>query len=944
MFSAKYYDEIRTEFRRRIELPEISIHGRISKSKMLSGRTENFLQEKKKEIQKVMEDCTEEERQAFTFLYSVMPVSDMLDYPTALFLDYAKHGVYLWQEGPFAGRIPEHIFANYVLHYRINNEDITKTRKFFHDRIQETGSVRTDSLYNAAVDINYWCAGEATYRSTDNRTQNPCTMYNAAIGRCGEESTLTVTALRSMGIPARQVYAPLWSHCDDNHAWVEVWCEGQWYFLGACEPEMRLNTGWFLEASSRAMMVHSRWFDRIDPQEEQVGKKGGIRVLNHLPRYARTVSLSVKTVDEQENLLPGVKIEFQVLNQGTFCTIAEVWTGCNPENYGVARLITGYGDLQVSAAVCRKTDTGKVWLYGEKLIHLHGMEDKKEVEFIVVMHFIPEQQEEQRELIFHAPQAGYHIFSQDREEPNEYLNSENVQSGELHEYESMESETDSGNRRLERMMGHRNQKEKDFYHLAKASDVLIHFTDRNKIRVEEILRLARGNINEIVRFLEWDGGEFLPSDWKKAGGYEWKLKVLNTLREKDYWDIDADVLTDCCISAFPFAEGLPEDIFYPFLLSPRVSDEMLRPCRTGLSEYLSEDAREAVGKHPGILWKMVEEEILSLPEEEYEDLITSSLNCLKGGIGSRHSKKVLCVNLYRSLGIPARLNPFDGTVEYYDGENFTTAEDTKNRKDVVNSQEPDTGGKKCRLILCEDDTTKHHPKLSDWEHYSLERFEECGFNRLWPHRKSDRIKDGELELILKPGIYRLITSDRLSTGDQVVKLTIFSLKEARRRKITLSFGKVRKEGGTAEIPVKDFVLKTLQGKDRELSEMLKEENALFLWIEAGREPTEHILNELYDKRREYANLKNTVYVILKNQKDLDNATVQRTIKALPEIHLLLDGSENNAEILAKQVGEEKGRLPLALVLNHEKKCLYSSAGYNVGLADTLLKILRDVHS
>ena len=59
------------------------------------------------------------------------------------------------------------------------------------------------------------------------------------LGNGGEESTFTVSALRTIGIPARQVYTPRWAHTDDNHAWVEAWVDGKWYFLGAC-PEPRM--------------------------------------------------------------------------------------------------------------------------------------------------------------------------------------------------------------------------------------------------------------------------------------------------------------------------------------------------------------------------------------------------------------------------------------------------------------------------------------------------------------------------------------------------------------------------------------------------------------------------------------------------------------------------------------------------------------------------------
>ena len=52
------------------------------------------------------------------------------------------------------------------------------------------------------------------------RTSSPLQSAKTAFGRCGEESVFTVAALRTVGLPARQVYAPRWSHSDDNHAWV----------------------------------------------------------------------------------------------------------------------------------------------------------------------------------------------------------------------------------------------------------------------------------------------------------------------------------------------------------------------------------------------------------------------------------------------------------------------------------------------------------------------------------------------------------------------------------------------------------------------------------------------------------------------------------------------------------------------------------------------------
>ena len=96
-------------------------------------------------------------------------------------------------------------------------------------------------MHDAVLEVNHWCHEKAVYMPSDRRTSSPLATVKTAYGRCGEESTLLVAALRSVGIPARQVYTPRWAHTDSNHAWVEAWVDGKWCFLGSCEPEPVLN-------------------------------------------------------------------------------------------------------------------------------------------------------------------------------------------------------------------------------------------------------------------------------------------------------------------------------------------------------------------------------------------------------------------------------------------------------------------------------------------------------------------------------------------------------------------------------------------------------------------------------------------------------------------------------------------------------------------------------
>ena len=307
------------------------------------------------EIDKKLAECTDEVALACKYLYAFMPYSDIGNYAFEVFLDYAENGVYLWKENSGVAELPEEIFLNYVLFHRVNEEEIAQCRTYFR---AEIGSrIQGMNFREAALEVNYWCAEEATYHCTDDRTLSAISVYRRGNGRCGEESVFTVNALRSVGVPARQVYAPKWSHCDDNHAWVEIWCDGSWYFLGACEPEEILNKGWFTNASSRAMMVHSRVFDTMIPEGEVIGKDGMVTMLNELKRYALTKEITVSVKDSHGKPAEGAEVSFEVLNYSEYAPIAELKT----DSLGKVSLTTGLGSIHISARMYADGE----WLHAE---------------------------------------------------------------------------------------------------------------------------------------------------------------------------------------------------------------------------------------------------------------------------------------------------------------------------------------------------------------------------------------------------------------------------------------------------------------------------------------------------------------------------------------------------------------------------------------------------
>lgn len=231
----------------------------------------------------------EELKKYLSFLYLHMPYADIANVDKEVILDYAKSGVNL--RNTRCKDLDEDIFLNYVLFHRIGSEKIVANRTFFYDLIKDMlGESETENV----LKLNYFCGKNVTYRTTDIRTMDPIAIYKSSFGRCGEESIFAVSVFRAAGIPARQIYVPLWAHCDDNHAWVEVYVDNDWHYLGACEPEEILDKGWFDDASARAMIVKNILYGNIKKESKYyLGLNAGLYEINQTKRYADTKHIKI---------------------------------------------------------------------------------------------------------------------------------------------------------------------------------------------------------------------------------------------------------------------------------------------------------------------------------------------------------------------------------------------------------------------------------------------------------------------------------------------------------------------------------------------------------------------------------------------------------------------------------------------------------------------------
>lgn len=282
---------------------------------------------------------TDAEREALTFLYAYMPLPDITDNDGAFFLANVDCSLRAREEMPWGKRVPEREWRHFVLPLRVNNEPLDSSRIVFYRELKPR--VENLTMAEAILEVNHWCHEHATYQPSDGRTSSPLQTVKSAIGRCGEESTFAVAALRSVGIPARQVYTPRWAHTDDNHAWVEAWADGEWYFLGACEPEPVLNLGWFNQPASRGLLMHTKVFGKYDGPEDKVSVSKCFTEINVTENYAPVAFNVVRVVDSLGKPVKNAEVRFCIYNYAEFYPVLTTHTDAD----GIARMRTGKGDM-----------------------------------------------------------------------------------------------------------------------------------------------------------------------------------------------------------------------------------------------------------------------------------------------------------------------------------------------------------------------------------------------------------------------------------------------------------------------------------------------------------------------------------------------------------------------------------------------------------------------
>lgn len=846
-------------------------------------------------------NLTTKEREALTFLYAYMPLGDIACYDGEFFLQNVQTSFRAQEEMPWGKTIPEREFRHFVLPVRVNNENLDSSRWIFYDELKKR--VRHLSLYDAVLEVNHWCHEYVTYTPSDSRTSSPLASIKTAYARCGEESTFLVAALRAVGIPARQVYTPRWAHTDDNHAWVEAWVDGKWYFLGACEPEPVLNLGWFNAPASRGMLMHTKVFGKYNGPEEVMQRTPLFTEINVIDNYAPCSRAEVVVYDSKGNTIQDAIVEFKLYNYAEFYTVARKYTDSNGRTY----LTAGNGDMLVWA-----THNGK---FGYKKITFG-----KDSTLKVVIDRTPgETYTEQLDII--PPREGANLPKVTEEQRTE------------------------NNRRFAYEDSIRNAYIETMYNEAEAKayvDSQDYKYIENPYDIAQILVDSRGNHATIIEFLE------------RIDGYEIgdKVDFLLNLSTKDLRDITTDIINDHYeyFDSIASRRTASYTVLSRYIRNPRVANEMLTPYRSFFRNAISQNDKDNYHNNPMLLVDWVRNNITIDPNCNLGGAPIQPMGVWHARVADARSRDIFFVALARSLDIPARIDEVTGKVQLVDDGSTKYQTITT---DINFESENQTSTPQGQLVASFQPTKiQSDPKY--YYHFSISKITDNASLQLlnYDEGESGMEQGAAWSNLLKNGTnldcgnYLMVSGSRLANGGVLAEMNFFTIKENQTSTTEL----VMRQSTDQVQVIGSFNSESLYmpiGQNTPKSILSTSGRGYFVVavLGVGSEPTNHALRDIAAMATELQQWGRSMILLFPSEDDYKKFRPEE-FKGLPSnITYGIDIDRTIQSQIAREMKlNNTDILPMFIIADTFNRVVFCSQGYTIGLGEQLLKTIHKIEN
>lgn len=853
--------------------------------------------------------ATPQERECLEFLYAYLPAADLADYSPEFWLKNVRATLQARQEMPWGQEVPTREWKHFVLPVRVNNEALDMARPVFYAELKDR--VKGMSLRDAILEVNHWCHEKLTYKPSDARTSSPLSALSQAVGRCGEESTFAVAAMRSVGIPARQVYTPRWAHTDDNHAWVEVWADGKWWFIGACEPEPVLNLAWFNAPASRGMLMNTNVFGQYDGPEEVLNRTPLITTINVTSNYANTHEAKVRILNVDGTPAEGARVAFSLYNYSEYFPVGVKYADAD----GLATIKSGIGDMIVWASNKEgRFNFVKVDGTNDGVVDIILSKDKK-YSGVSEFDITPPKCEATLPTVTAEMRA---------ENDRRFAYEDSVRMAYVATFATAQDASD----------------------LAAECGIC-------PDRLSPLMLKSRGNHAALAKALR----NAKPQDRMLV------VNLLESVTEKDLRDMPYEAITDAVAGFKAVAGENATEQDYLYTLSPRIETEMLRGERVALAKNVRKTIFGANAKFKKLTQTQKAGRLIDWINANVRidaiegNYLTSPTQVLARKVCNERSREIFFVAAARALGVQARIDGVTGKVQWRPvGSDESTmwrdvcfASDL--RKEAVPTTNPSETVSTTGSLKLNFSPSQYIIDPKYFKSFTISSIDNGVMSLLeYPEDASwsNTFANG---VTLDAGQYILTSGQRLADGSVLARSEIFNITPGEQTVIPLEIrtteGALSVIGNVNAENLYTHLEEGRTGKmsEGEVSSLLSTAGRGFYVIaclQPNHEPSAHLINDIALTGAELAATGRHIILLFADSESA--ARFRRDLfPELPEnVHFGVDCDGATRKEIEASLHLDGSQSPLVVVADSFNRIVFASTGYNIGLGERLLQTLRQI--
>ena len=437
---------------------------------------------------------------------------------------------------------------------------------------------------------------------------------------------------------------------------------------------------------------------------------------------------------------------------------------------------------------------------------------------------------------------------------------------------------------------------------------------------------SRGNWREIEKFLR-----DVPADKRPMA-----MDLLNVISAKDLRDTPASVLADHLNNA----QAVQSSLFTEYILNPRVANEFLTPYRKFFAANVDSALVKKAKADPQLIVDWVKENISINDSLNPQRIPIMPMGVWKSRVADKGSRDIFFVAVCRSIGIPARIEPVAGKVQYAKGLNwvdvdFEAAEQTVAKQGkVVASYQP--------IKALQD------PKY--YSHFTIAKVLPTGKLQTLNFESGDVDMGGGdtwSALLKKPlsmdeGHYMLVTGTRMANGSVLAEMSFFNVEPGKTSDIKLEMRESQDDVQViGNFNSENKFKRADNGEETSLLATTGRGYYVVAVLGARQEPTNHAMRDIAAVKKDLEEWGRGMVLLFPDEKGFQNFDPKEFGELPTTITYGIDIDKTiQKEIAAAMKLQNANTLPIFIIADTFNRVVFVSQGYTIGLGDQLMKVIH----